>query len=681
MGIMAHIDAGKTTTTERVLYYSGVTHKIGDVDSGNTEMDWMEQEKERGITITSAATTCYWRDHRINLIDTPGHVDFTVEVERSLRVLDGAVAVFCAVGGVEPQSETVWRQADKYHIPRIAFVNKMDRIGADFIEAVGMMRRRLGANARPIQLPIGKEETYRGLVDLITNEAFYWESDELGAIYNKGPIPEDMVDQVSRYRQALLDEIVGEDETLLATYLDGGEVSAEDLKKVLRKATIENKIIPVMCGSAFKNKGVQPLVDAIVDYLPSPLDVPPAIGINLDTEEEEEVPADIKAPFSGLVFKVMNDPYVGKISFVRAYSGTLSSGSHVYNVTSGKRSRVGRILQMHANDREDIDELKAGDIAALVGLQNATTGDTLRTDKRNVILETMDFPEPVISVAIEPKTKVDQEKLSISLSKLADEDPTFKVIVDQDTGQTIISGMGELHLEILVDRLVREFNVGANIGKPQVAYRETIRKPVKSEGKFVRQSGGRGQYGHVLLEILPQKPGEKFSFSNKIVGGAIPREYIPSVERGIIEAMQSGPIGGFPVVDVKVRLLDGSFHEVDSNELAFSIAGSMAFKQGLEKGNPVLLEPIMALEITSPEEYVGDIIGNLNAKRGRIEGMEKRGNLQVIKANVPLAELFGYSTTLRSLTQGRANFSMMISHYDEVPLDLEKKLISQIRGY
>jgi elongation factor G len=479
----------------------------------------------------------------------------------------------------------------------------------------------------------------------------------------------------------LLDEIVGEDETLLATYLDGGEVSAEDLKKVLRKATIENKIIPVMCGSAFKNKGVQPLVDAIVDYLPSPLDVPPAIGINLDTEEEEEVPADIKAPFSGLVFKVMNDPYVGKISFVRAYSGTLSSGSHVYNVTSGKRSRVGRILQMHANDREDIDELKAGDIAALVGLQNATTGDTLRTDKRNVILETMDFPEPVISVAIEPKTKVDQEKLSISLSKLADEDPTFKVIVDQDTGQTIISGMGELHLEILVDRLVREFNVGANIGKPQVAYRETIRKPVKSEGKFVRQSGGRGQYGHVLLEILPQKPGEKFSFSNKIVGGAIPREYIPSVERGIIEAMQSGPIGGFPVVDVKVRLLDGSFHEVDSNELAFSIAGSMAFKQGLEKGNPVLLEPIMALEITSPEEYVGDIIGNLNAKRGRIEGMEKRGNLQVIKANVPLAELFGYSTTLRSLTQGRANFSMMISHYDEVPLDLEKKLISQIRGY
>jgi elongation factor G len=681
MGIMAHIDAGKTTTTERVLYYSGVTHKIGDVDSGNTEMDWMEQEKERGITITSAATTCYWRDHRINLIDTPGHVDFTVEVERSLRVLDGAVAVFCAVGGVEPQSETVWRQADKYHIPRIAFVNKMDRIGADFIEAVGMMRRRLGANARPIQLPIGKEETYRGLVDLITNEAFYWESDELGAIYNKGSIPEDMVDQVSRYRQALLDEIVGEDETLLATYLDGGEVSAEDLKKVLRKATIENKIIPVMCGSAFKNKGVQPLVDAIVDYLPSPLDVPPAIGINLDTEEEEEVPADIKAPFSGLVFKVMNDPYVGKISFVRAYSGTLSSGSHVYNVTSGKRSRVGRILQMHANDREDIDELKAGDIAALVGLQNATTGDTLRTDKRNVILETMDFPEPVISVAIEPKTKVDQEKLSISLSKLADEDPTFKVIVDQDTGQTIISGMGELHLEILVDRLVREFNVGANIGKPQVAYRETIRKPVKSEGKFVRQSGGRGQYGHVLLEILPQKPGEKFSFSNKIVGGAIPREYIPSVERGIIEAMQSGPIGGFPVVDVKVRLLDGSFHEVDSNELAFSIAGSMAFKQGLEKGNPVLLEPIMALEITSPEEYVGDIIGNLNAKRGRIEGMEKRGNLQVIKANVPLAELFGYSTTLRSLTQGRANFSMMISHYDEVPLDLEKKLISQIRGY
>jgi len=679
IGIMAHIDAGKTTTTERILFYTGRVHKIGETHEGSATMDWMEQEQERGITITSAATTAQWKGTRINIIDTPGHVDFTVEVERSLRVLDGAVAVFCAKGGVEPQSETVWRQADKYHVPRIAYVNKMDIIGADFFNCIKMMKERLQANAIPIQLPIGSEDQYAGIIDLVLMKAYYF-MDDLGKVIEEREIPDDMKELAGEYRNKLVEAVAEQDEELMMKYLEGEELTLEEIKAGIRKATVNVSMTPVLCGSSYKNKGVQNLLDAVVDYLPSPLDIPPIKGMTQDGEQEIERPADDDAPFAALAFKIMADPFVGKLCFFRVYSGKLSSGSYVLNATKGKRERIGRILQMHANHREEIDMVYSGDIAAAVGLKDTTTGDTLCDEAHPVILESMEFPEPVISVAIEPKTKAGQEKMSLALAKLAEEDPTFRTHTDPDTGQTIISGMGELHLDIIVDRLMREFKVEANVGNPQVAYKETIRKTVKSEGKFVRQSGGRGQYGHCWIEIEPKEPGTGYEFVNKIVGGVIPKEYIPAIDAGIQEAMNNGVLGGYPVVDVKVTLYDGSYHEVDSSEMAFKIAGSMAFKDGMKKADPVLLEPIMKVSVTVPEDYMGDVMGDLNSRRGRIEGMEARNGVQVINAFVPMAEMFGYATALRSRTQGRGVFTMQISHFEEVPRNIQEAVINGRTG-
>lgn len=673
---MAHIDAGKTTTTERILFYTGRTHRLGETHEGSATMDWMVQERERGITITAAATTCQWADHRINIIDTPGHVDFTVEVERSLRVLDGAVAVFCAVNGVEPQSETVWRQADKYNVPRVAFVNKMDRVGADFQRVVQQMKDRLGTNAVPIQLPIGAEENFQGIVDLVTEKAIIY-TDDLGTASDETDIPAEMADEVAAAREALIEAVAETDDALMEKYFEGEEITIEELKRAIRKACLELSLTPVLCGSAFKNKGVQPLLDAVVDYLPSPVDVPAIQGTKPGTEEEESRETSDDAPFSALAFKIMADPYVGKLAFFRVYSGTLKAGSYVYNPVKGKRERIGRILQMHANHREELDEVYAGDIAAAVGLRDTATGDTLCDESHPILLESPDFPEPVIAQAIEPKTKADQDKLSVALQRLMEEDPTFHVRTDEETGQTTIHGMGELHLEVIVDRLLREFKVEANIGKPQVAYRETLTKPVKAEGKFVRQSGGRGQYGHVILEIEPLEPGAGFEFVNKIVGGVVPKEYIPAVEAGVKEAMMSGVLAGYPVVDVRVTIVDGSYHEVDSSEMAFKIAGSMGFKEGAKKANPVLLEPIMHVEVTTPEEFLGDVMGDLNSRRGQIEGMEQRGNGQVVRAKVPLSEMFGYATDLRSQTQGRAAYTMQFSHYAAVPANIAQTVMEQ----
>lgn len=671
---MAHIDAGKTTTTERILFYTGKIHRVGETHEGAAQMDWMEQEQERGITITSAATTCFWKDHRINVIDTPGHVDFTAEVERSLRILDGAVAVFCAKGGVEPQSETVWRQADKYHVPRICFVNKMDIIGANFYRVVDMIRDRLKANPVPIQLPIGKEDTFVGMVDLIEMNAEVYE-DDLGQKINIVEIPDEMKDLAEEYREKLMDKISEYDDELMMKYLEGEEITPEEIRKVIRKATIDGNITPVLCGSAYKNKGVQLLLDAIVDYLPSPIDIPPVKGMSVDGDEELERHSSDEEPFSALAFKIVTDPYVGKLAYVRVYSGVLKSGSYVYNATKGRKERIGRLLQMHANKREEIEEVYAGDIAAIVGLKNTTTGDTLCDEGNQIVLESMEFPDPVIEVAIEPKTKASQEKMSQALGKLSEEDPTFKTYTNEETGQTIIAGMGELHLEIIVDRLLREFRVEANVGSPQVAYRETITAPVEVEGKYVRQSGGHGQYGHVKIKVEPQEPGKGYEFVNQIVGGVIPKEYIPAVDNGIQEAMDSGILGGYPVVDIKVTLYDGSYHEVDSSEMAFKIAASMALKEALQKAKPVLLEPIMKVEVIVPEEYMGDVIGDINSRRGRIEGMEPRDGVQVVKAFVPLGEMFGYATDLRSNTQGRAVYSMQFDHYAAVPNNIAEKIL------
>lgn len=679
IGIMAHIDAGKTTTTERILFYTGRVHKIGEVHDGAATMDWMVQEQERGITITSAATTAQWDGHRINIIDTPGHVDFTVEVERSLRVLDGSVAVFCAKGGVEPQSETVWRQADKYSVPRMAYVNKMDITGADFYRVVDMMKTRLGANAVPLQLPIGFEDTFKGFVDLVEMKAVIY-TDDLGKTSEATDIPEDMVENVELYRQNLLDAVAESDDELMMKYLEGEELTIEEIKGAIRKATIACKMTPVLCGSSYKNKGVQPLLDAVVAYMPAPTDIPAIKGVHPETGEEDERAADDSLPFSALAFKIMADPYVGKLAFFRVYSGQLASGSYVYNSTKGKRERIGRILQMHANHREEIEVVYTGDIAAAVGLKDTTTGDTLCDDKNVIILESMVFPEPVISIAVEPKTKADQEKMGVALNRLAEEDPTFKMYTDQETGQTIISGMGELHLEIIVDRMLREFKVECNVGKPQVAYRETIRKTVKAEGKFVRQSGGRGQYGHCWLEIEPLEPGQGFIFENKVVGGAIPREYISPIEAGVKEAMETGVSAGYPMVDIKVTVYDGSYHDVDSSEMAFKIAGSMGFKAGATKASPVILEPYMKVEVIVPEDYMGDVIGDLNSRRGRIEGMEARAGAQSIKAFVPLSEMFGYATDLRSRTQGRGNYSMEFDHYEEVPKNIAEVISAKNKG-
>lgn len=675
IGIMAHIDAGKTTTTERILYYTGVNYKIGEVHDGAATMDWMEQEKERGITITSATTQCFWNGYRINIIDTPGHVDFTIEVERSLKVLDGSVAVFCAVGGVEPQSETVWRQADKYHVPRIAFVNKMDRVGSDFFRVVEMMKERLGARPLPIQLPLGAEDTFEGVIDLVKMKAVVWKGDQLGAKYEYTDIPSDLLGQAEEYRQALIETVCEADEALMEKYFEGEELTEEEIKAAIRKGTVNLLFNPVLCGSSFKNKGVQTLLDAVVDYLPSPIDVPPIKGINPRTNQEEIRESKDEAPFSALAFKIMADPYMGQLTYFRVYSGMLESGSYVLNSTKDKKERVGRLLKMHANKREEIKEIYAGDICATVGLKFTTTGDTLCSEDAPIVLESMEFPEPVISVAIEPKTKADQEKLSSALNKLAQEDPSFKVKVDEETGQTIISGMGELHLEIIVDRLVREYKVEANVGNPQVAYRETIKKKVTQEGKYIKQSGGRGQYGHVWLEVEPLEAGKGFEFVNKIVGGTIPKEYIPAVEKGVREAMESGVLAGYPVVDVKVTLFDGSYHEVDSSEMAFKIAASICFKDAVRKANPVLLEPIMKVEVVVPDEYMGDVMGDLSSRRGRIEGMEARGSAQVIKCKVPLKEMFGYATALRSLTQGRATYTMLFDHYEEVPANIAEEII------
>ena len=677
IGIMAHIDAGKTTTTERILYYTGRTHKIGEVHDGTATMDWMEQEKERGITITSACTTCFWRDHRINIIDTPGHVDFTVEVERALRVLDGGVVVFCAVGGVEPQSETVWRQADKYRVPRIAFINKMDRVGADFFNVVEMMEERLGANPCPIQIPLGAEGDFQGVIDLVHMRAIVWEEETLGARFHYAPIPEDYVDMAHEYREKLLEKISDVDEEIMEKYLMEGEITPEEILAALRKGTLDLTFVPVLCGSAFKNKGVQPLLDAIVDLLPSPLDIPPVKGINPDTREEEVRLTDPKEPFAALAFKVMVDPFVGQLVFFRVYSGRLESGDTVYNPSRQKKERIGRLLRMHANKREEITSVEAGDIAAAVGLKYTLTGDTLCDPAHPILLEAMEFPEPVISVAIEPKTRADQDKLGMALARLAQEDPSFKVKVDEETGETIISGMGELHLEIIVDRLRREFGVEANVGKPQVAYRETIRRKAKAEGRYVKQTGGRGQYGVVFLELEPLEPGSGFVFEDKIVGGAIPKEYIPAVEKGVREAAETGVLAGYPMVDLKVTLYDGSYHEVDSSEMAFKIAASMAFKDAVQKAQPVLLEPIMKVEVVVPEEYMGEVIGDLNARRGRIQGIDERKNAKVITALVPLAEMFGYATTLRSLTQGRGTYTMQFSHYEEVPSNVVQEVIGK----
>ena len=680
IGIMAHIDAGKTTTTERILYYTGRTYKIGDVDDGAAVMDWMVQEQERGITITSAATTCEWRGHRINIIDTPGHVDFTMEVERSLRVLDGAIALFCSVAGVEPQSETVWRQADKYHVPRIAFMNKMDRVGADFRRAVESMRTRLNARPLVVQLPLGREDNFRGVIDLVRMVACVYE-DEMGVEWVELPIPEDMLEEAEAERTRMIETLAELDDHLLVDYLEGRPLSEARVKSVIRKATLAIELTPVLCGSAFRNKGVQMLLDAVVDYLPSPLDIAAVEGTDPRTGEVIVRQTADEEPFAALAFKIMSDPYVGKLTYFRVYSGVLRAGSYVYNASKGKRERVARILQMHANHREDIPEARAGDIAAAVGLKQTTTGDTLCDAEHPILLEPIEFPEPVIFVAIEPKTKADQDRLSESLMKLAEEDPTFRVRTDEETGQTIIAGMGELHLEIIVDRLLREFNVDANVGRPQVAYREGITRPVQRvEGRFVRQTGGRGQYGHVVINLAPNDYGAGFTFENKIVGGTIPKEYIPAVQAGILEAMETGVLAGFPVVDVKVELVDGSYHEVDSSELAFKIAGSLAFREAAKKAGPVLLEPIEDVEVVVPEEYMGDVIGDLNSRRGHITGMELRAGAQVIRALVPLAEMFGYATDLRSMTQGRAAYTMRFSHYAEVPAEIATEIIAQQGG-
>jgi elongation factor G len=677
---MAHIDAGKTTTTERILYYTGVSHKIGEVHDGAATMDWMEQEQERGITITSAATTCFWNDHRINIIDTPGHVDFTIEVERSLRVLDGAVAVFCSVGGVEPQSETVWRQADKYGVPRIAFINKMDRIGADFDRGLKMMRDRLGAKPVPVQLPIGKEDKFRGVIDLVKMKAILWDDESMGARYEVADIPADLLDEAQIAREAMIEEISASDDELMEKYLGGEELSEAEIKAGIRKATSLLQINPVLCGSAFKNKGVQTLLDAVVDYMPAPTDVPPIKGINPDNGEELTRPADDKGPFAALAFKIMTDPFVGQLTFFRVYSGVAESGAGIYNATKQKKERFGRLLKMHANKREEIKEVYSGDIAAAVGLKFTTTGDTLCEEKNICLLEAMEFPEPVIHIAIEPKTKADQEKMGTALQKLIQEDPSLRVRTDEETGQVIISGMGELHLEIIVDRMKREFKVEANIGAPQVAYRETITKKVEVQGKFVRQSGGRGQYGDCWLRIEPLEPGSGFEFVDEIKGGVIPKEYIPAVGKGAEEAAEKGVIAGFPIVDVRVSCFDGSYHDVDSSEMAFKIAGSMGFKEGAAKAAPVLLEPIMAVEVVCPEEYMGDVMGDLSSRRGRVTGMEGRGSAQVISAHVPLANMFGYSTDLRSATQGRATYTMVFAHYEQVPKVLADEIVAKTKG-
>ena len=686
IGIMAHIDAGKTTTTERILYYTGVNYKLGETHEGTATMDWMEQEQERGITITSAATTCYWKGSkdqfpqtRINIIDTPGHVDFTVEVERSLRVLDGSVTVMCAKGGVEPQSETVWRQADHYHVPRMIYVNKMDITGADFYHVLDMVHDRLKANAVPIQLPIGKEDTFKGIIDLVEMDAdIYY--DQLGKDMRVEPIPEDMVDIANEYREKLLDAVSMFDDEIMELYLEGKEIPTSKIRTAIRKATCAVEMVPVTCGSSYRNKGVQKLLDAIVDYMPAPTDVPAIKGVNPKTDEEEERKSSDDEPFSALAFKIMTDPYVGRLSFFRVYSGTLTTGSSVLNATKGKRERMGRILQMHANHREDIETVYSGDIAAVVGLKNTTTGDTLCDEKHPIVLESMEFPEPVIRVAIEPKTKAGQEKMGVALAKLAEEDPTFRTYTDEETGQTIIAGMGELHLEIIVDRLLREFKVEANVGAPQVAYKETIRKAVDQETKYARQSGGKGQYGHVKIHVEPNESGKGYEFENKVVGGAIPKEYIPAIDAGIQGAMLAGVVAGYPVVDVKVTLYDGSYHEVDSSEMAFKIAGSMAFKEAMRKADPTLLEPIMKVSVIVPEEYMGDVIGDISARRGQIQGYEMRAGAQQIDAFVPLAEMFGYATDLRSRTQGRGQYTMEPSHYIELPKGLQEKLINKRTG-
>jgi elongation factor G len=677
IGIMAHIDAGKTTTTERILYYTGVTYKIGEVDQGSATMDWMEQEKERGITITSAATTCFWKDHRINIIDTPGHVDFTIEVERSLRVLDGAVAVFCAVGGVEPQSETVWRQADKYQIPRIAFINKMDRMGADFHGCIRMMKDRLKIVPIPIQLPIGKEENFQGVIDLITMKAIIYDPQSLGTKYDVVDIPEGHLKEASVAREYLSEKLAEGNDTLMEKFINGREITEEEIRQGLRETTLHLKGIPVLCGAAFRNKGVQPLLDAIIDYLPSPLDVPPVKGLDLGGQELT-FSANNGHPLSALAFKIMNDPYTGQLTFFRIYSGSLKSGDSVFNSIKGKRERIGRLVKMHANKREEIQEVAAGDIFAAVGLKYTTTGDTICSEKQPIILESMTFPDPVISIAVEPKTKSDLERLGASLQKLILEDPSFKVRTDEESGQTILSGMGELHLEIIVDRLLREFNVAANVGEPQVAYRETITKTVKAEGRFIRQSGGRGQYGHVWLTIEPQ-PGKGFEFVNRIVGGSIPREYIPAVEKGVIEAMEKGVLAGYPMVDIKVTLIDGSYHDVDSSEMAFKIAGSMGFKEGARQAHPILLEPLMSIEIISPEDFMGQVVADLTSRRGKTTKVEYRGGTNVIVGEVPLAKMFGYATDLRSLTQGRATFTLQFAHYSPVPSSVSEEILSQLK--
>ncbi len=685
IGIMAHIDAGKTTTTERILYYTGKTYKIGEVHEGATEMDWMPQEKERGITITSAATTTFWTGadkdramHRINIIDTPGHVDFTVEVERSLRVLDGAVAVYDGVAGVEPQTETVWRQADRYGVPRICFVNKLDRTGADFFFCLNSIRERLGANAVATQLPIGSEGGFSGVVDLVENRAIVWGGEELGAKFEYKPIPDELKAQAEEYRTKLVESAAECDDELLEKYLESGELTVPELKRAIRAGTLKMKIFPVFCGSAFKNKGVQPLLDAVLDFLPSPLDIPPIKGVSVDNVEVELLRhADDSAPFSALAFKIMSDPYVGKLTYFRVYSGVLKKGSYVYNSTKGKKERIGRLLQMHANEREEIEEVYAGDIASSVGLKDTVTGDTLCDENNMIILESMDFPDPVIDLAIEPLTKADQEKLGTALMRLAEEDPTFRVKTDHETGQTIISGMGELHLEIIVDRLKREFKVEANVGKPQVAYRETIRASVESEGKYIKQTGGRGQYGHCWLRIAPNEAGKGYEFKNAVVGGVVPREYVPAIDKGCQEAMSNGVMAGYPVVDIKVEVFDGSYHDVDSNEMAFKIAASMAFKDGCKKAKPVLLEPIMEVEVVTPEDFMGDVVGDLNRRRGRIGGMEQRGNARVVQAEVPLAEMFGYATDLRGSTQGRAAYSMKFKHYEDVPNNIASEIVAK----
>jgi elongation factor G len=679
---MAHIDAGKTTTTERILFYTGRTHRIGEVHEGTATMDWMAQEQERGITITSAATTCFWKDIRVNIIDTPGHVDFTAEVERSLRVLDGAVAVFDAVHGVEPQSETVWRQADKYGVPRICFINKIDKMGADFEHAIDTIRKRLNARPVAIQLPIGQEDKFKGVIDLMTMKAIIWKDETMGAEYVVEEIPEELKKKANAFHQMLVETVVENDDgdELMHKYIEGEAIGEAELRAALRRATVKMKLFPVICGTAFKNKGVQPLLDAVVDYLPSPLDIPAVKGTNPDTGAEEERPAEDKAPFAALAFKIMTDPFVGQLTFIRVYSGHLKTGDSVYNSGRQKSERIGRLLKMHANKREEIQEIYAGDICACVGLRNVTTGDTICEEKHPIVLESIEFPAPVISVAVEPKTKGDQEKMGVALGKLAQEDPTFKVNTDPDSGQTIISGMGELHLEIIVDRMMREFNVQANVGKPQVAYRETIRKKSEAEGKYIRQTGGSGQYGHVKIRIEPNEPGKGYEFVNEVVGGTVPREYVKPVDQGIKEAMEGGVLAGYEMVDVKAILYDGSYHEVDSNEMAFKIAGSMAFKEAARKGSPVLLEPVMSVEVVVPEEYMGVIIGDLNSRRGRIEGIEHRAGSQVIKAMVPLAEMFGYATNMRSNTQGRATFSMHFARYEEAPRSVAEEIVAKVQG-